>query len=228
MIKTLKYFTPVICLFILNNNLFSKTKNIIQYYNSIPKKFFKKNNIYKYKIKYKNRKWITRSIADYKIKIKTVDIKNGYFKIIDQGARVQQCALFRNKKAQYFLIITETIFGDTPITTKQKIKVFTFKQNRAKDVTKKVIPKVMYMGFFNFVTKKYLMQKNVQSLIKVYYKLPRYGTKMKICLDQRVFSFVKSEVPDEKLIPIVKYLEKRLHTTCLDLFWDKRLSIFHY
>ncbi len=60
-------------------NIFSRKKTVIHYYNRAASA-----NGWE-KIYLKNGKWKTKSTAEYEMPIKTIDIKNGYLEICDNG-----------------------------------------------------------------------------------------------------------------------------------------------
>ncbi len=214
-------------------NIYLKTQNVLYYYNYIPPKLMGRY-FFNYNIINENGKWITKSVADYKIVLKKMDLKNEYFKIIDKGIGentvIQQCALFRNYKSQPLLVICQSVIRATPITSKHIIKVFKYLNNSMQDVTSKVMPKIQYTGFFNGVPAKYFRKNKsvLKKLLKVKYKLSGKDKKIEIELDKSVFAFFKIVKPESELTPIATYLQKRLHLTGVDLFWDKRRSRFHY
>lgn len=170
--------------------------HVVDYYNQIPSKYFGDQ---KYVLRQIGSTWETDSIAEYTIN-PVVDLKNGFVSINDPGTGggsiIYEVALFLTRSRQPILGVSmrnfDGVFAETHIQ-------FLVQDGKSwVDGTSKIIPNIhpglfLKPDFYNQNKEKI----DSLSVFKIVYKLPRYGTKVKLSLDQSALNFQKQNQNQE-------------------------------
>lgn len=174
-------------LFLINNaeTAHAQTNNVLTYYNLLAKA---KPNACHYVFKMKNGVWITNSRFDKNKNIQpTVDIKNGFIQIKEpmaQGDEIVQIALFTTDDKQAFICIN--VYGSCgdPYGSicQNSIEFYAYDDNEWMNVTKSVLPVVVYKLFFNekFYASKIKNNRALYDMLRHMYELPRMGTSITV------------------------------------------------
>ncbi len=160
----------------------TKKLNIVDYFNLL-----KKSELIDVPCnlqKESNNKWVCKSKKDEAGFINecetTVDIKNGYVKIEDEGTGagilVTEVALFKTAEKKDIIAVNTYFADDILQMSSHKPKFYHFSDEHFSEITD-IFPEINANVFFH---KPYDLKKE---LIGAYFELPRYGTEIKYCLD---------------------------------------------
>lgn len=160
--------------------------NVLEIYEILPERMFNIDeylgNI-KYELTYNNGKYSVVSLAGYNFDA-TVDIKNGYIEISDEGTGggsiYQQIVLFRT--ANRSPLIGITIGGFNSFYFDTRLNFYRYINNTWQDVTYEVLPEIeteqfVNKEFYKLNRKKFAENSNFFDYI---FELPHYGTQLQV------------------------------------------------
>lgn len=192
-------------------------------------------NSHRYTIYKTNKGWSTKEDLNEKEYL-TVDLKNGYLSINDEGTGggfiQQECALFKNTISNHYIVFAQTLCDG--ISMKEVIVIFLYKNSLLEDITNsRIIPSINYKHFCNTIPDSkaltQLFSKSKYSMIR--YSLPRYGTTIIATIDYNNIESNIDYLNEKKRFSDVNHL--KLFTRCaksykknISIVWDKENSIF--
>lgn len=209
-------------MFFVSISVFAQKKSVVDYYKLLPDSL-----THNYKLSFSNNKWVSQSSADYEI-YPTVDIKNGYIKIYDEGTgggeSVLKIVLYRKKDGTALLGVSflEGDFMDVDCS----VYFLEYNNNKWEVVNSKVLPDITYK---NFLKPNYVLSKNLLGNFSIYYDLPQHGTSINVALKYSLIMMycegAFSNTTEEDKTTSCKFIEN-IKSDSLQLIWDKKDTKF--
>ena len=214
-----------------------KKLNIINYYQLLPDKELLNYENKRYKLIYKNKKWVTNSFAGIEFET-VVDIKNGFIEIDDQGTGggsiKYQVVLFATKNKKDYIGISKIMEG--AVETNARYKFLCYKNKKWLDVTAKIMPALKIRNFIKpgfsnqQITKAItLLKQKINKTDWFIVNLPRHGltAKVKFNTDQFIIERLKSaEKVSKSDVELVKNMLENIKYNNADLKWDWKKGKF--
>jgi hypothetical protein len=219
MITKLFFLTALI---LFSTSSIAQNKNVIDYYKTLPDSLKKG-----YNLSFSNNKWMSSSCADYEI-FPTVDIKNGYIEIYDEGTgggiSVLKVVLYR--KANSKGLIGVSYYQGDFIDADCSIYFLEYNNDKWEIANNKILPDISYKNFMN---SKYKLSKNLLGKFSIYYNLPQHGPTITLNLKYNLIRMfcegAFSNTSEKEKLESCKFIEN-IKTDSLQLFWDKKNTKF--
>lgn len=241
--KIIIYLVVIQVLVLINYSFASDVskKNIIYYYQKLS---IKELGGYKFPLKFVNKKWVTYSSADYEL-YPVVDTKNGYIYIEDEGTGggtiFHEIVLYRKKDKSAILAVNVHEFGGIEPNTIQ-FGFYKYENSLYNNISSKVFPEIKIENYLknkndlNEIKKirseliKFEKNRKVKILNQFLYKLPRYGSEIKIKLNKKFIIWnlevFKKEISQKNIKKIKTVLENLKYNTLI-CKWNKNKGKFY-
>ncbi len=214
----MKKLSLLIFLFVFTININAQNFNIVDYFRLLPDSV-----THGYPLTYENNKWKSKSSVDYPI-YPTVDIKNGFIEIIDEGTgggtETVQVALFRTQNKRAVIAVSYSVADG--IGSESTISFWKYSKGYWIEITDKTLPDI---SLKNFTNKNYTVPKNLpKNFYDISFSLPHYGTILKANLFvQQATMFCNGSFSDvsQETQKMACDLIKNIKTKTLELHWDK-------
>lgn len=218
----LKQLFPLTLFLLVSCSLFAQ-RNVLEAYRALQKY---NSTIEYYKLEKKSDGWITSSSAEYEIPV-TVDYKNGYIEIEDEGTGggtiTVQVVLFRTVDGRELVGISESMFDGMSING--DFEFWKSSSSGWKNVTNEVMPSYNYVDFTYAELGD--TDDNYETEMDYSIKLPQHGTTVELRLLEHPLKVKEQLCKDEPASDCgLNEIMLNQRYQYMELTWDKANTRF--